>query len=121
MGKRIMLQNMHECSNPERVLMVAFAMSIREAYAQCPNIYKYGVKIENDNLEYPIEVVFRDKWQNSPGALLNEFLKVMQSNNATGVYGSPLKITITAIQGANGGHPVHIKQNARPRSLIQVG
>ena len=117
-----MLQNLHECASPEGVLMSAFATCIRDAYRECPNIYKFGVKIDNDNLNFPIELPFRTLWQNSPGAMLNEFLKVMQSNNEAGVYGRPIRVVLTAIEGAAGGHPSHmqVRHLASPASLIKV-
>lgn len=102
--------------------MAAFAKLIRDVYRECPKTLKYGVTINNDHLKYPIEVSFRDKWQNSPGALLNEFLKVMQSQEESSVFGAPVKVVITALEGVRGGHPgsILLRQMPNQKNLIKV-
>lgn len=53
------LKNLHECESPELVLVSAIAKCIRDAYKKHPGIVKYGVKIESNNLDYPLDVPYR--------------------------------------------------------------
>lgn len=55
----ILLKNLDECSSPERVLVGALAKCIRDLYAKYSDIVKYGVRIDSDLLDYPVEVPYR--------------------------------------------------------------
>lgn len=65
----------------------------------------------------------RSKWQNSPGALLNEFLRVSQSHQESNIYGMPIRIEVTALCGRSGGHRTKavVSHNINEKSLIKVG
>ncbi|KAH7709673.1 hypothetical protein AAVH_23057 [Aphelenchoides avenae] len=100
----VALKNLDQCESPEHVLVGTIAKCIRDAYAKHPDIVKYGVKIESALLDYPIEVPFRSRWQNSPGAILNEFTRVSQSKQSAKLYGMPIRISVTGLCPRSGGH-----------------
>ncbi|KAH7709254.1 DNA polymerase [Aphelenchoides avenae] len=118
----VALKNLDQCESPEHVLVGAIAKCIRDAYAKHPNIVKYGVKIESALLDYPIEVPFRSRWQNSPGAILNEFTRVSQSKQSANLYGMPIRISVTGLCPRSGGHrrKSEITHNINEKSLIKV-
>ncbi|KAH7704410.1 hypothetical protein AAVH_28408, partial [Aphelenchoides avenae] len=118
----VALRNLDQCESPEELLAGAFARCIRDVYAKYDDVVKYGVTVDSPHLDYPIEVPYRAKWQNSPGALLNEFNRVAQSKQASNLYGAPVKITVTALCGRSGGSRTKgtINHNVNEKSLIKV-
>lgn len=103
--------------------MSAFARCIREATEKTPNVSKIGVLINSSKFDFPLEVPFRPLWINSPGALLNQFLRVGQSHEDSNVYGAPVQIVITALSNHAGGKNTKspdFTRNVNQKNLIKV-
>lgn len=61
-------------------------------------------------------------WQNSPGALLNEFNRVSQSKQTSDLYGAPIIVAVTGLCDRSGSGRTKgvVTHNVNDKNLIKV-
>lgn len=89
----MVLERVGEFAQPDKLLHAAINRCIKEALDSAPAaIDRIAIEIDSDNLDFPIQVPLRKTWQNSAGAVLNEFLKVGQWHRHASLFGAPIRV-----------------------------
>lgn len=115
------LKNLEDCSHPEALLHKILQSSMAVA-CENRNVTMLGVRVESSLLKKgPIQVPHRSRKMNSPEAILHAIVKADQSASEESLYGAPMKLVITTIEGRAGSQPKGlIPQNVKPHALINI-
>ena len=96
------LENLASVEDPTELLRYCFQQCIdrtmaksRQEGMECDQL---GVTISSPLLSYDIWTPLRPITDNTVDAILNTFLKVMQSQTAEGIYGEPFTVTVTGVR-----------------------
>ena len=96
------LEKLDSVDDPTELLRYCFQQCVdrtmaksRQEGMECDQL---GVTISSPLLSYDIWTPLRPITDNTVDAILNTFLKVMQSQTAEGIYGEPFTVTVTGVR-----------------------